>query len=741
MLAMTVLVIAVTLALPVYGQDAPVADGLPAVFSADEVVYDETLAIIVARGNVEIIYENRVLRADTVTYNQRTETITASGNVTLIEESGDVMFAEYAELDGDLANGFAREVALLLADDSRLAANGGVRRNATDTEVERAVYSPCALCPENPRSAPLWQIRAAKVTHSSETKDIVYRDAFIDFFGVPVAYTPYLSHPDPTVKRRSGFLNPSFGSSSVIGPFLTTTYYQDIAPDQDATFSLTATGDAGFVLGGEYRKRFEDGALQFSGSVNRSDRVEDTSLGEVTRENALRFHLFGNAQYELSDHWRAGLDLQRTSDDTYLETFDISSEDVLESRAYVEGFYGLNYLSAEAFAFQDLRSDGVEQPLVAPLATWDARSEPGEFFGGQWLARADYLGIVRDGDDDPLSRTDLEDIDVQRASLDGGWQRTFYDDSGIVSDLFGGMRGDLYWVDDIPDETGLTTNGDAEFASRLYPRASATARYPMVRQGRSFQQLIEPIAAFTAASDLSNNSDVIPNNDSVDLSFDEINLFSANRFDGIDRVETGIRFTYGLTLGLFGNNGGASTLFLGQSYRFDDGNDDEFPDGSGLEDQWSDLVGRFTVAPNEYINLDWRFRVDQESFSERRHEIRAIGGIPELQVGATYTFIDAIANSDTDEDTEEIVLGASSRFADYWTARASLSRDLDAGENRLASIGLTYQDECFTLTADLQRQFTEDRDVSRGTTIFFTIGLRNLVDVPLDVDGGGLFGG
>ena len=153
----------------------------PVVVSADELVVDEVLNIVIARGNVEVSQAGRLLTADTVTYNPRNGVVTASGNVMVMEPTGDVVFAQYAELDSELASGFIEGIGLLFADDSRLAADRGIRRG-DQTEVGRAVYSPCELCEEDPDRAPLWQLRAGRVTHDSETKDIVYEDAFLDVF-------------------------------------------------------------------------------------------------------------------------------------------------------------------------------------------------------------------------------------------------------------------------------------------------------------------------------------------------------------------------------------------------------------------------------------------------------------------------------------------------------------------------------------------------------------------------------
>ncbi|HET8726893.1 MAG TPA: LPS assembly protein LptD [Alphaproteobacteria bacterium] len=707
----------------------------PAVLNADTVTFDETLNIVIASGDVEIWQGVRILRADRVTYNQRTEVVTATGNVILVEPTGEVVFADYAELEDGLASGFVENVSLLMTDDSRLIANSGVRREGA-MEVERAVYSPCDLCEEDPRRAPIWQIRAVRVIHDEENKNVIYRDAFFDLFGLPILYTPYFSHPDPSVERRSGFLFPSFGTDSNIGLFLNNSYYLDIAPEQDATFDLTITRDAGFVLGGEYRRRFENGQVIVRGSVNRSDRIDDTRRGEQLVEDDWRGHFFGDARFDLSEHWRVGADINRTSDDTYLSVFNISEEDVLESRAYAEGFYGLSYASVEGYDFQDLRANSIEQATILPWINYNYVGEPGAVAGGQVFANTSVLTLIRDDEVEGTPRFPTEGVDTRRFSLETGWERTFYADSGLVTNLFGAVRGDLYWSDDFRSSDDPTVTEDNVVASRIYPRATVTARYPMVRQTGTLQQLIEPVAALTLAPDLDDPDD-IPNNDSIDLEFDEINLFSANRYPGLDRIEDGTRATYGLRAGLFGANGGYATAFLGQSYRIT--GDEEFPPKSGLESDWSDYVGRITIAPSPLLNLDYRFRIDNDEFEARRQELTFSGGVPVLRGALTYTFLDDIGASGTETRREEVRASVSSRISQFWTARATARYDIAEDEARDFGIGLTYQDECLTFGATFRRKFTEDRDDEAGDSFLFVLALRNLGELPLNLENTSFF--
>ena len=716
---------------PAAAQDEPAAtqdneeeaENAPVALVADEVVFDETLNLVIARGNVEITQADRILRADQVTYNQRTEVLTATGNVVLVEPDGEVLFADYAELEDDLANGFAQSVGILLTDDSRIAANSAVRReNGQISEMERAVYSPCQLCPEDPDRAPLWQMRAVRVIHDREARDIIYRDAFLDMWGVPVLYTPYFSHPDPTVDRRTGFLTPRFGTTSNLGPFLIGAFYWDIAPSVDTTINFGATRDAGFILGANYRQRFEDGVLLLDGSVNRSELIRNAA--DPQPEEQWRGHLFGTGRLDLTEHWRAGADVQLVSDDTYLSVFEISDEDFLTNRAFVEGFYGLSYVSGELYDFRDLRANSVDQPSVLPLLRFDYVSEPDVILGGQWIANGNVLNLERSFDA------------TRRVSAETGWQTVHYTDFGLVTDASATVRTDFYSSEDVRDPDNPDQFIDDGTSYRLYPLASITARYPLVRQQGRVQQLIEPIVGITAASEIG-DADDIPNNDSVGVEFDEINLLEDNRFPGFDRVEEGLRFTYGAKFGLYGFGGGTTTLFVGQSYRLDD--DDTFPEGSGLEDRLSDIVGRLTIRPSSLFNFDYRFRFDHETLEPNAQQIRAAAGPPILRLGTTYTQVSAQAGTITEEDSEEIIGTASSQFAEHWLASAAYRRDLQEGANRDIGFGVTYFDECFTFGVNYRRDFTSDRDVSSGNSIFIYISFRNLAEIPIALDSGDLF--
>ena len=359
---------------------------LPAVISADEIIYDRDLDIVTATGHVEIVQGNRVVRADTISFNRRANVVSASGNVSLLEPTGDVIFADYAELTEDLREGAMQNFRALLADWSRLAAISGRRTAGSLTALRKVVYSPCALCKDDPTRPPLWQLKAARATHDQETASVTYRDAWLEVGGVPVIYTPYFEHPDGTVKRKSGLLAPAFGSSSVLGQFYAQPYFQTLGDSADVTIEpMFFTKDLP-VLATEYRQRFRNGFMTLNASATYGHVYDDDN--RRTGKDTFRGHFAGIGRFDIDDEWRWGFDAARASHDNYLlryrlfDRFRFIDRNTLTSRGFVEGFRGRSYAAAQAFAFQGLREkdDPGLAPLVLPLLEY------------QWLSESDTRG-------------------------------------------------------------------------------------------------------------------------------------------------------------------------------------------------------------------------------------------------------------------------------------------------------------------------------------------------------------
>jgi len=212
-----------------------------------------------------------------------------------------------------MKNGFITGFQGQLSDGSRLWAERAERENASKVTLHKARYTACEEVCGDRDAPPPWQIKSREVTHDKALQTIAYKD-------------------------ESGFLSPSIGFDSDFGAFVENEYYWGIGPDKDATIGLTVMTDENPLLTGEFRQQFDDAALRINGSVTSSDRT-DISNGLTSKiDDELRGHLFGKALWDINQKWRAGVDVQYSSDDQYLRQYDISSEDVLESQVYAERF-------------------------------------------------------------------------------------------------------------------------------------------------------------------------------------------------------------------------------------------------------------------------------------------------------------------------------------------------------------------------------------------------------------------
>ncbi|MDA1088889.1 MAG: LPS assembly protein LptD [Proteobacteria bacterium] len=678
---------------------------LPVHLSADDISFDQENGLVTATGNVEIIHGQRKLIADRILYNQKSDVVTAAGNIQLSEPGGEKLFGDQMQISGDLKDALIESLGIILTDRSRIAATGARRSDGNVTEMRQGVYSPCNLCKNDPTRPPLWQIKAVKIIHNKNSKTIEYRDAWLEVLGVPVAYTPYLSHPDPTVKRQSGLLVPSFGRSSDLGSVTQVPYFINIDPTRDATITALVTGDGGSGMIGEYRQRFRNGTFDATASLIGGDDDED-----------FRAHIKSEGRFDFDNTWRGGFDINRATDDTYLRRYGFGSPNSLNSRLFVEGFRGRNYFSANGYAFQGLRStdDADLEPLVLPLIDFNHLGKPDKY-GGQTVLDVNFLAIARH-----------EGTDIRRLSVQPGWQLPFMGPLGDAYKLSLSLNGNLYQVDHLKRDGEANFNG---VSGRLHPQVMLDWRLPFVKTDGNISQVLEPVAAATY-SPYGGNSTKIPNEDSTELEFDDTNLFAANKFSGLDRVEGGPRLSYGLKWGAYGKGGGSSTFFLGQSWR--PRSDDTFPSRSGLEDNFSDIVGRVHITPGPYLNLLYRTRFASDNFTPKRNEATLSAGVPALKANASYVFLESQEDSEF-SGREEINFSVNSQLNKFWRAGFSGVRDIAAGEARQYGASLIYENECVVLTTRASRTFFEDRDLRPTDQVTLNVTLKTLGEIRTNI--------
>ncbi len=691
----------------------------PVDLQADTLIHDENGQTVTASGDVILIQDGRTVKADTITYNLQADKVIATGSVEYTDITGDKHYADRVEFNNALKDGFAEGLKTFLTDGSRFKASNAEHRVGKKTKMKDAFYTACEPCKKDPDAAPIWQIRASEVEHDKEAKTVSYRNARFEIVGVPVGYMPYFEHPDGSVKRKSGFLTPSAGYTSELGGFVQSSYYWSIAPDKDLTAGLMVMTDEAPLAMLEWRQRWENASLNADGTFTYSSRTDRVAGSNVAKDDDLRGSLSAKALWDINNKWRAGADIDISSDDQYLRQYDLSSEDVLHNEFYLERFAGRNYSSARILAFQDLRiaQNRQDQPHVLPEIQTSFIGEQGgvPVIGGRWSLDASLLGLVRDKNEQ----------DVNRAHTAIGWQRKLVSDYGLVTVLDASGQATFY---DVNDRTGASENSaiqDNSRETRAHAFLNVKTSYPVAKTLDNAQLVVEPVAAVRVSPKLDKYSDY-PNEDSQDVQLDALNIFNTSRFPGVDGVEDSSHATYGVRTGIYANDGSYGDVFVGQSYRFDDDRN-PFSVGSGLQNQSSDFVGQVSGRYKEDYSLDYRFQMDDESFSSQRHEVDASMKISDLTLNTQYLYAKGLSGTDIDETREQITNGASYYINDNWRLYGKTRHDLGVDSGlRTAAFGVDYTGQCVSLSVIGQRNLTDDSSGDSGTELFLRIGFKNL---------------
>ncbi len=682
---------------PTFAQLVDLDQDLPVALVADSVVVDSESNTVTADGNVEVFYGERTLTAQKIVYNDDTGRIVAEGNIVLRDETGVTVFAEAADLDADLKDGLVRGARAVMGENTRLAAVEARRVDERYNTLSKAVYSPCSICPDT--NVPLWRIRARRIIHDEEERTIHYENATFDVLGVSVAWLPYFRHPDPTVKRASGFLIPSFLSSTTFGYAIKTPYFWVIDDHSDLTFTPFFTTDDGLILEGEYRREFRDGGFTLAGSI---------TFNDFDGSDRIHGHVDTSGLFALTDDVNWGWDITFASDDAYFSRFDYEFGDRLTSEVFVESYRTDGFFNVSAIYFQSLRDNELAGNIPRALPSLEFRYDVDDPWAGG------TFGLFGSGH--ALSRNNGRN--VARLSLGADWERQTILPVGLALTGFGEVRADFFSSSDDPTITD-------DYTARFAGHAGLEARFPLIGETRDgVTHVIEPVVQGIVAPYGGNNSN-IPVEDSLVAEFDETNVIDRNHFSGLDSFEEGPRVNLSVRYERIATDGLQLNAQIGRVYRFRQLN--AFSAGSGLRDAESDFVASWQAIYDPYVTLRHRMRFSEDATITRNEFFGSLTLDP-VELSANYVFLESDPAIGALVDREEINARGKVIIDDNWSVTAFGQRDLQFGEFVQVGGAVMYQNECCSVEVFLRRRFTDQQDSPAATSVGLNISLLTLGD-------------
>ncbi len=656
---------------------------------AREIIYNNDKNTITASGDVELHYQGRTLQADRVIYNRGTGRVFAEGNARMTDASGTIMTGSQFDLTDDFKTGFINSLNLEQKTEQagktftgHFSSPRAERIDGETTVFNRGVYTSCNACKDDPSRPPLWQVKAARIIHNNSEQTIYYENATLELAGIPVGYLPYFWSPDPTVKRKTGFLSPRYVISNSLGFGVQMPFFWNLAPNFDITFRPEYLSKQGFLGQVEWRHRLETGTYSVrAAGIFQQGPEEFAASPNGARERDFRGSLESVGLFHLNERWKWGWNTTLVTDKWVLDNFHIRSTNLSDiffreaiSTAFLRGNGDRSYFDLRGYYFQGLSSYDwqKQQPVVLPLVDYSKRINP-ESIGGELSININLTNLQRQAAAFQQSPTQIFKLPgtnydtcaifqrgqclvrgisgtYARASTDVQWRREFIDPLGQVWTPFAFMRADVFYY--APDYTGYQNNAlrnfwntDEEFAGRFMPGAGLEYRYPFAADfGSNARQTIEPIAQIIVRPNEARIGK-LPNEDAQSLLFDDTTIFEWNKFSGYDRVEGGTRANFGVQYSISADNGAYANVLFGQSFQLAGRNSYATADlantglNSGLETDASDYVTRLQFSPKKQYSFITRAQFDHASFGMKRFETGVTADFnPVLPITASALF-------------------------------------------------------------------------------------------------------
>ncbi|MBS0246746.1 MAG: LPS-assembly protein LptD [Proteobacteria bacterium] len=743
---------------------------------ADEIDYDYANNRVSAVGNVQIYYGGSTLEARKVIYDQKTKRLHAEGNVRLTEEDGKVTYGEIMDLSDNYRDGFVDSLRLETPDRTHMAAARADRTKGNYTVFHNGVYTACEPCKNHPEKPPLWQVKAARIIHDQGEKMIYFEDARIEFFGMPMMYLPYFSAPDPTVKRKTGFLMPTIATSSKYGTAVEIPYYWALAPNYDLTLAPMITTKQGLLMEGEFRQRLINGSYSIrAAGIHQNDPTyfvrSDGSQTPGYRTN--RGSLETTGRFAINDKWAWGWDALMVSDRSFIQDYnprlshyrvnDPLQSGVTEgvSQLYLTGKGNRSYFDARSIYYLGMSEADTQaqipvvHPVIDYMYTVDHPVVGGELgfnFNFTSLSRtqANFDAITKTAltagtgggnicnTADSAAKTSANCLlrgapgNFNRFTSEAHWSRSITDSYGQVFKPFASVRVDAgsMNVTNDPSVSNYLTPGETDLV-RAMPTVGLEYRFPFINVSSWGTQTIEPIAQIIVRPNETQIGKWV-NEDAQSLIFDDSNLFKVDKFSGYDRVEGGSRANYGVQYTAQFNKGGFINALFGQSYSLF-GQNSFAVNGttntgldSGLDTRRSDYVARLSYQPNGTYAFSSRFRFDQDTFALQRLEVESTATFDRWSASVLYG--DYAAQPLIGFlDRRQGILGTGQYKLDAnWVLLGSALYDINEKKFSQTRLGLGYIDDCLILAVNYITNYTYSGNVENNHTVMLQLSLRTL---------------
>ena len=641
---------------------------------ADEINLDEIDQKITASGDAIAINENELkIKSDKIIYNRESKNLDAFGNVIINDESENTFFLEKLSSSSNLNKVSGKSIKVRLHDGSRIVGESFKKENEIII-IENNEYTPCDENDYLIKNCPGWKLKSKRIYHDNKTKTIHYDHAQIQLFNVPVFYLPYISHPDPSVKKRSGLLMPTIQTDKQLGDTFSIPIFLNLTSNKDLTFTPNIQTKKNNFYSLNYRHLNEAVKLDLNASIDDNDDDSGTSN-----------HLFFDSEI-FNPYGTLNAYLMTSNNDTYMRKNKINKLTVLKSGFDFERETNEIFFSAESIGYKHLTADDKQWEYLYPKIVYNINDIENNFYQGNVSLNNTFS-----------FRKNLNETYETIASSQLDWiNQSIHKSSGLISDNEANLRITSISID---EKSKKNTNN-----VRFYPQVSSKISFPLLKTSSLFNQTLTPVVMPIIAPYNNYTSTKIVTNS---------NLFSTNRATSVTEWESGPRINYGLEWYINDTKGINAKTVVGQSYRF---NKDNKNTAKEISDYFFD--SNIVLNSNNYIYSS--LIIDRNDLKTKSLSAKSFNLLGDLIIATNYDYTSGKYNN----PSEQIAIGGKYNLEKNLFIKFTGSKNLDTNKNIGYQYGMLYENDCLGIDFNYYRDLTKDRDIEESDGFSFTIVLK-----------------
>ena len=557
--------------------------------------------------------------------------------------------------------------------------------NNNETKIYKTVFSTCNT---KNKSCPGWEIETEEFTHDKINKVFNYKNSWLKIFDQEIFYFPYFSHPDPTVKRKSGFLVPYYGSSNNFGSWVNIPYFKTLGKDKDITFNPRIYADDKFIMQSEYRQSLENSKLVSDISYNNDGKNSNS-------------HLFANLDGKIDNSSKYNFSYQSVTNDNYLKIHNLSNssplindESVLTSRlAYSKNIDKNTQFRTDFIAYEDLSKRNNDRfQYILPNFTFTKRLELDRNYNGSFQFKS--FGFQKNYDTNKYESLLVNDFLFE--------SNDYINNTGLITNYD-------FLIKNFNSYTENSTSYQAKEDYEVFGVFLVKTSLPLKKVDDDSNDYLKPIASFRYSP---NNTKNISNKD-FRLSYD--NIFALNRIGTDEIVEGGKSISLGFEYERRNqNNDKIYSLSFANS--ISDRVNDNLPSKTKLNEERTDLVGKFSYYPNQVLNFDYSFSYDNNLKNSNYDFISTNINYNNLSTSFNFLSSGGVIGND------EIISNSSTIKLDKEKSlKFNIAKDLNRDFTEYYDLIYQYETDCLSASIEYNKKFYSEGNLKPEKNLFFAI--------------------